>query len=297
MGVISQSGSTCVDDATCQAPRYYIHGEFAGTTYDNTKDPAIGGEDFGLDVFEPVFQLGKGDWEATREEGSGFEVHLTITDTDYMGDLFYFCHVHSKMSGRVVVVDSEGMEISSERTPELGYEYEVPSEFDESCGTYNIGDHTREGGLCLNGDALFCDDARTDFGECMYALDCHMQHYMRVDLNADPVAAFMHQMIPHHENAVNMAKLMLKTGVSDEADPEGEVHEMLYSIINAQNKQIGLMRTWLDDYGFESSTEAQCGDLADTSTYVTGEYSPACCSAARRRLLFGSLEDIACLCK
>lgn len=51
---------------------------------------------------------------------------------------------------------------------------------------------------------------------------------------------FMHQMIPHHQNAVNMAKLLLKTEPGDE-----ELESMLREIINSQNMQITYMRAWL----------------------------------------------------
>ena len=44
---ISQSGSTCVDDNTCQAPMYYKNGAYVGGDYDNVA--GAGGEDFGLD--------------------------------------------------------------------------------------------------------------------------------------------------------------------------------------------------------------------------------------------------------
>jgi hypothetical protein len=284
-------GGDCAETETCQAPRYMVNGEFVGTTYDNVA--GVGGDDFGLDVYEPDFQLGKGDWEALRDEGSGFEIHLTLTDGT-TADIFYFCHVHTKMSGRIVIVDSDGNPVNpTPGTPELGYEYEVPSDFDKTCGTYDTGGFTRDSGMCPGGDVVFCDAMKGGeaslFSECMYALDCHMQHYMRVDLHEDPMASFMHQMIPHHENAVNMAKLLLKMGLDDAKDPEGEVEEMLHSIITGQNKQITMMRGWLEEYGYPASTDAQCGTMSDK------RYDPSCCSGTQRRLLFGG-ENVACLC-
>ena len=33
-----------------------------------------------------------------------------------------------------------------------------------------------------------------------------MNYEMRVEEHSNPLVVFMHQMIPHHENAVNMAK-------------------------------------------------------------------------------------------
>jgi len=48
---------------------------------------------FGLDVYEPHFLAGRGDWLAAAEEGDsdlGYEVKLTLTDQAYTNDLFYF---------------------------------------------------------------------------------------------------------------------------------------------------------------------------------------------------------------
>jgi hypothetical protein len=286
---ISQSGGSCADDNTCQAPRYFVNGEFVGGSYDNSVSPAVGGDDFGLDVYEPMFQLGKGDWH----DGNQYEVHLTLTDTDYLQDLFYFCHVHTKMSGRIVVVDASGEPVNpAPGTPELGYDYEEPSDFDHGCGTFGTGDFTRDSGACPAGDYVFCDNggANAHFSECMYALDCHMQHYMRVELDENPMVAFMHQMIPHHENAVNMAKLLLKTGITD--DPEGDMEEMMYTIINGQNKQITQMKGWLEEYEHKTHTEAQCGHYSNADA---SSFSPVCCSGTQRRLLFGG-KDIGCKC-
>ena len=75
---------------------------FLGKNFDNVAK--VGGEDFGLDVFEPQFQTSYGDWQTAMAVGTGYEVRLTLTDTTYAKDIFYFCHVHNAMSGRVKVV-------------------------------------------------------------------------------------------------------------------------------------------------------------------------------------------------
>lgn len=296
-GISQSTGSSCASDNTCQAPRYFINGQFSGTTYDNTANPAVGGEDFGLDVFEPTFLKGRDEWKEIRDAGTGYEVQLTITDMAFNADVFYFCHVHTKMSGRIVIVNAEGQPVNpNPNTPSLGYDYHVPSEFDKQCGTYDTGEYTKESGKCPGGNFMFCDDMETKdttFSKCMYALDCHMQHGMRTKLSPDPVAAFMHQMIPHHQNAVNMAKLLLKTGLDASKDPEGDVELMLHEIINGQNKQITMMRGWLEGYEHKNSEDVQCGSYRDNM------YSPLCCPPRRgRRLLFGGAGgDTGCRCK
>merc|ERR1719407_376659 len=66
-----------------------------------TGDTCAGGNDFGLDNYEPEFFIPKGDWLATK-----YKVELTITDTAYATDMFYFCHIHAGMSGIIKIADA-----------------------------------------------------------------------------------------------------------------------------------------------------------------------------------------------
>ena len=65
-------------------------------------------------------------------------------------------------------------------------------------------------------------------------------------------ALFVHQMIPHHQNAVNMAKALLKTkkvhceDLSNDEDPDCILEGILYEIVNTQNLQIQAMYDYLD---------------------------------------------------
>jgi len=58
----------------------------------------------------------------------------------------------------------------------------------------------------------------------------------------------MQQMIPHHQNAVNMAKILLKSvssqKITEAIDEDGLTH-MLHTIIAAQNYQIHQFRGYL----------------------------------------------------
>ena len=50
--------------------------------------------------------------------------------------------------------------------------------------------------------------------------------------NSDPIVTFIHQMIPHHQNAVNMAKALLKTNTLDSTDEDDrEMENMMWAII------------------------------------------------------------------
>lgn len=58
----------------------------------------------------------------------------------------------------------------------------------------------------------------------------------------DPDVAFACGMIPHHQAAINMAKVELKYG----DDPE--MKEMAQMIINAQTKEIEQLSTWIEEH-------------------------------------------------
>jgi len=136
---------------------YFVNGEFAGDTYNGVD---VGGDDFGLDVYEPEFFYDSALWGEAK-----YVAKLTLTDEEYDGDLFYFCHIHNKMSARIKQVDDDGKILNKEDTPELGYEYEVPSDFDKGCGTYGTGDFQESSGkckgpfICTEGDETESSDA------------------------------------------------------------------------------------------------------------------------------------------
>ena len=84
-------------------------------------------------------------------------------------------------------------------------------------------------------------------------MNCHMMAGMTSSVSGatDAIALFIHQVIPHHQNAVNMAKALLKTGevkcnsLTDE-DPDCEMEIILREIISNQNAQIQVMRGILE---------------------------------------------------
>jgi hypothetical protein len=75
---------------------------------------------------------------------------------------------------------------------------------------------------------------------------------------------FLHQMIPHHVNAVNMAKALLKTGTVTCArergidipdDDDCILDGILREIIGNQNYQINLMYGLLQEGGYPKSND------------------------------------------
>ena len=113
-------------------------------------------------------------------------------------------------------------------------EPDVVSEYDQSCGTVGVGDYTR----VVPGSAprmhLFVRRAtrrpRAFIRGVHAAVDCHMNYNMKSILaNTDPIVTFIHQMIPHHQNAVNMAKALLKTNTLDATDEDDrEMENMMW---------------------------------------------------------------------
>merc|ERR1719201_2452332 len=103
--------------------------------------------------------------------------------------------------------------------------------------------------------------------------------------NSDPIVTFIHQMIPHHQNAVNMAKAVLKTNTLDASD-EGdlEMENMMWAIINGQNFQIHQMQDYLAEKNYVESDICEPEDPAPSPAPVfapTPRPSPPPTAASR----------------
>ena len=80
--------------------------------------------------------------------------------------------------------------------------------------------------------------------------------------NSDPIVTFIHQMIPHHQNAVNMAKALLKTNTLDASDEDDrEMENMMWAIIVACCVQINFNALHAID-----AILAPCDSLVDFRT-------------------------------
>jgi len=273
---ISQTGNSCVNDNTCDAPMYYQGNTFLGNSDPDTKaqesiiypNPNNSGN-FGLDTYEPRFKMGRGDWTGQSEK---FKVTLTITDDAQTDDIFYFCHIHGPMSGRIKIIRN-GVPASASDVPAL-YSHHTPSNFDIGCGTFGLGGYTN-GKVCapLESGKFFCPAdgetaEATNFNECLYAMDCAMHTEMRVNTHAsDPLTTFMHQMIPHHQNAVNMAKAILKkVPLNAMNDMNGELGDLFWSIVNEQNMQIMQMKHWLMHMKRDTYVQSICEETVANIT-------------------------------
>ena len=70
------------------------------------------------------------------------------------------------------------------------------------------------------------------------AADHHMMQQMSAGYTGNTDQDFVTHMLPHHEGAVQMAKIELKYGT----DPE--LKRLAHDIIKAQDKEIQFMKTW-----------------------------------------------------
>jgi uncharacterized protein (DUF305 family) len=138
------------------------------------------------------------------------------------------------MSGRIKLLKN-GLPISENNVPALGYSYDTPGLFDQ-------------------------DEELQSYAECIDAMDCAMMSGMTTGVMAsDEAALFIHQMIPHHQNAVNMAKTLLKSekvvcaDLSDEDSQDCVLERILREIINGQNHQIQLMNGYLEAKEYSAS--------------------------------------------
>lgn len=107
------------------------------------------------------------------------------------------------------------------------------------------------------------NDASTKFNTCLKAVDCNMEHQMRVTPHSTSrIATFMQQMIPHHVNAVNMAKALLKDG---EALNDADITNLILNIINTQNYQIMQMTHQLHHNMIPHQASSVCAEEEKTS--------------------------------
>ncbi|MCY1664557.1 CopM family metallochaperone [Rhizobium sp. SL86] len=75
------------------------------------------------------------------------------------------------------------------------------------------------------------------------AANAKMHTDMAIAYSGNPDVDFVRSMIPHHQGAIDMAKIQLEHG----KDPE--IRKLAEEVIRAQEGEIAMMRAWLAKHG------------------------------------------------
>lgn len=85
--------------------------------------------------------------------------------------------------------------------------------------------------------------------QALEAANGNMHKAMAVEMTGDVDVDFVRSMIPHHEGAVEMAKIVLQYG----KDPE--IRKLAGEIVAAQESEIALMNAWLAKKGVQTPSQ------------------------------------------
>ena len=238
-------------------------------------------------------------------KGKTYTAELTITqavaDRSHGGVIYYFCHIHSKMSGKIQIMSPDGTPYTNAKAEKSLYSPVVRGPIDVACGTTGVADYTDGqksncSGSFLCGDLNAVRQSGPRFGQCLQGVDCAMNAGMFGESTPDhhsPLVTFMEQMIPHHLNAINMAKLLLKSDCAAVRATD-DLEDILWQIINVQNFQVHTFRNYLQAKMGNTGVGAippggACDQQDTTGCFFGGDCVCASSAVMRRSLLFGSV--------
>merc|ERR1712147_565532 len=131
------------------------------------------------------------------------------------------------------IQNADGSDYVSDTEEQELYPPVARDDYDVGCGTTGMSPYAKGSDMECDMD-FFGGTHDTNFEQCLQSIDCQMHKEMFSETSIDEesnVVTFMQQMIPHHENAVNMAKLLMKEDMGAVSEVE-DLEDILYSIIN-----------------------------------------------------------------
>ncbi|WP_089174299.1 DUF305 domain-containing protein [Bosea sp. AS-1] len=103
-----------------------------------------------------------------------------------------------------------------------------------------LAQHQGHGGGTMKMDGASTDNAST---KAFKEANGKMHKDMDITYSGDADADFVRGMIPHHQGAIDMAKVVLAHG----KDPE--IRKLAEAVIRDQEKEVAQMREWLKKNG------------------------------------------------
>lgn len=96
-------------------------------------------------------------------------------------------------------------------------------------------------GSCSDGSgmAMAMRSSRDPVVAAWQRINLDMHAGMSIDFTGDPDTDFMKGMIPHHQGAIDMAKVLLEHGT------DADTRALANAIIHAQEEEIAMMQSWL----------------------------------------------------